>query len=119
VAQLPLPRPRIIARVRAEAPALADLVGRLLADELFDPAVHRAIAGGEDDQVGGQFAAVGEDERALQNAFDADAAFELDAAVGDKIARANVDIETAATTQSHYRQARSVLAEIELEAGLL
>src|SRR5687768_4299085 len=94
VAQLALPRPRVMARVGAEAPTLADLVGDFLADELFDPAVHRAVASGEDDQVSRQLATVREDDRPLLDAFDFDPALEFDLAVGHELARAHVDVVT-------------------------
>jgi hypothetical protein len=65
VALLPLPRPRVLGRVRAEAPHLADLVGHLLADQVGRPAVHRPVSGRVDDQVGRQLCAVLEDDGVL------------------------------------------------------
>src|SRR6266403_4023768 len=119
IAQLALPRPGVLARIRAETPALADLVGHLLADELRGPAVHRTVAGGEDDQVGRQFAAIAEDNRVFLDAFDADPALELDLAVGHEVARADVDVVARAATQVLEKQTRPVVAEVEHEARLL
>src|SRR5262245_48103203 len=92
VPELALPRPRILGGSGAEPPALADLVGHLGADELRRPFGHRAVASGVDDELGGQFAAVAQQHRSGGDALEADAAFELDAAVGDQFAGADVDV---------------------------
>src|SRR4051812_24367433 len=52
IALLALPRPWILGGVRAETPDLSALVGNLLRDEVGRPAVHRAITGGVNDDVG-------------------------------------------------------------------
>src|SRR3546814_1793286 len=78
VPELALPGARILAGVGAEAPALADLVRHLGRDQPRRPAVHRAVAGGVDDEVGRQLAAVGEQHRVRLDALDGDAALQLD-----------------------------------------
>src|SRR5699024_10956155 len=49
IALLALTRARVLGGLRPQTPALADLVRRLLVDEVSDPAVHRPVAGGVDD----------------------------------------------------------------------
>ncbi|MCY1220757.1 hypothetical protein D9M72_327850 [compost metagenome] len=119
VAQLALPRTRVLRRVGAQAPALADLVGDLGRDQVGQPAVHRAVARGVHQQVGRQLGAVGERDRVCVHALDVHAALEVDAAVGHQLRGAHVDVVARAAPQVLHEQARAVHAEVEQEAGLL
>src|SRR6478735_2474310 len=84
VAQLALPGARVLRRVGAEPPALADRVGDVLADEPGGPAVHRAVARRVDDGVGLELRAVGEDDSVLGQVVDLPAD-EPDRALRDKL----------------------------------
>src|SRR4029453_972023 len=58
VPELAFPRAGIFAGIGSEAPTFADLVGEMRADQLRGTFGHGAIAGGIDDEVGRQRAAV-------------------------------------------------------------
>jgi hypothetical protein len=70
VAQLAFIGAWILGGARAQPPATAYLVGHFLGNQLRRPAIHRAVAGGVDDQVGGQAAAVVQNYGIRFNAFD-------------------------------------------------
>ena len=70
VSELALPGSGIFRRVRAEAPDLADLVRDFLVDELRRPSVHRAVAGGEHDQIGRKPGAILHDHLGVGDALD-------------------------------------------------
>ena len=82
VALLADPWPRILGGIGAEAPALANLVGNILADQVSRPAIHRAIARGIDDDIGLQLGAILEDD-AVGDDFLHIAMGKLDLAVDD------------------------------------
>ena len=119
VAQLAFPGAGILGGAGTQAPALADLVRDLGRDQLGGPLVHRTIAGGIDDQVGLQFGAVVQHDGILGHALDLDTGLERDAAVGDQLRGADVDVVARAAPQIHRTDAGIVLAEGELEARLL
>ena len=99
VALLPHPGSGVLSGVRAESPALADLVGDLLRYEARRPAIHRPVTGGQHDEIGIKFAAVGKHHGGRPDLSDADAASQLHTAVNDEIARAYVDVVARATAQ--------------------
>jgi hypothetical protein len=81
--------------------------------------VHRAIAGGVDDEIGRQLGVVGQCHALGVDALNVDAALELDAAVGHQFAGAHVDVVARTTPQVLHEQTRTVVAEIEHETRLL
>src|SRR5580692_7110111 len=119
VAQFALPRTRVAARIGTEAPDLAHLIGDIPAEELGDKVIRSSVAGGEDDQVGWQLRAVGEDDRVLGHTLDTHAALELDSAVDNEVASPRVDVVTAAYAHGLEVDARAVLTEIENESDFL
>src|SRR4051812_27574817 len=109
VALLALPRAGILRGVATESPHLADLVGDVLADEVGGPAVHRAVPGGVDDDVGRQLGAVGQYYRVLGEPVDL-AVRQLDAAVGHQVAGADVDVVAGAPAQFLHEEAGIAVA---------
>src|SRR6185437_5077512 len=101
---------------RAEAPHRADARGDLRRDELRRPFAHVAVAGGEDDEIGGERRAVREYDRALAELRDA-AVLEPDAAVDDHLRSADVDVVARAAAEINRVQAGAVLAHVVQEAG--
>ena len=110
----PCQGPGILGGAGAEAPALADLVGHLLADQLGRPAVHRPVAGGIDDDIGGQNSAALHADALRRDRLDL-AVLELDRTVGDELRGADIDIVAGAAPQVLHEQAGLVIAEVELE----
>ena len=72
------------------------------------------VAGGVDDEVGGELGAVLEDDCVFGQAEDL-ADVELDVAVGNQFRRANVDVVARAAPEVLHEQPRAVLAPVELE----
>ena len=71
VALLALPGTWVLGGVRAQAPALSNLVSHLLRNQSSRPTVHGAVAGGQDTiRSAGQLGAVGEGDRVLVDALD-------------------------------------------------
>ncbi|MCO5546654.1 hypothetical protein L7F22_000088 [Adiantum nelumboides] len=118
VALLALPGTGVLGRVRAEAPHLADLVRDVLADDVGGEAVHRPVAGGEHDEVGVELGAVGEPHPLLGELLHLPAD-QLHLAVGDELGGADVDVVARAAAQVLHEQAGVVVAEVQLEPGLL
>src|SRR5258708_28199072 len=87
--------------------------GDLRRDELRRPLDHVAVAGGEDDEVGGERRAIRQHDRALAEFRDA-AVLQPDAAVDDHLRCADVDVVAGADKSS---AGRSVLAHVVAEAG--
>jgi hypothetical protein len=94
---------------------LPTLVGDILADEIGGKTVHRAVAGRIDDKIGRQLRPVVEPDASLGDLLDL-AALELDLAVDDKLARADVDVIARAVPQVFHEQPRVVGAPIMPEA---
>ena len=103
VTLLALPGSGVLGRVRSQPPHLAHAIGHLLGDEVGGPAVHRPVAGGIHDEVGGQLGAVLEDDRVLGEVVDL-AVGELDLAVGDQIGGADVDVIARPAPQVLHEQ---------------
>src|SRR5919201_2966779 len=118
VAQLTFPRPRIVLGRRAEPPHRPDARGDFRRDELRRPFGHVAVAGGEDDEVGGKGPAVGERHGAIGNLFDA-AALKPYAPVDDELRCTDVDVVARAAAQIDRVQARAILAHEVLKARAL
>ncbi|MNX53265.1 hypothetical protein D3C86_839570 [compost metagenome] len=116
VALFAFPGTRVLGGGGTQPPALADLVRDLRADQVGCPAVHRAVPGGVDDQVGGQRDPVGEHHGILRQAADVGARLQLDAAVDDEIASAHVDVVAGPAAQVLHEQARAVVAPVQHEA---
>src|SRR5690606_16880715 len=70
VAQLAFVRARILGGAGAQAPATPYLVGHFLGNQLGSPAVHRAIAGGIDNQISWQATAVTQHNGILLDTLD-------------------------------------------------
>ena len=102
--------------VDCEPPDLADLVGYFPAHEIGDKAVHRTVAGGVDDHIGGQFLAVVEPDAVRRDFLDL-AIHQLDLTVDDELRGADVDVIAGAATQVLHEQPEIVVAEIEPETG--
>ena len=119
VAQLPLPGARVVLRVRAQTPALADALGHLGRNQLCRPVVHRPVAGRQNDEVGRQLDAVGQRHRAPVDPRDRGPASQLDSAVDDQLRGAHLDVVTAAAPQIGGMNACVVLAEVVQEARAL
>src|SRR5581483_9891052 len=118
VAKLAFPRSRVVLGRGAEAPNRADARSDFGRDELRRPFAHVAVAGGEEDEVGGKARAVRQHHVAIGDFLDA-AALQLDAAVDDELRGADVDVVAGAAAQIDRVQARAVLAHEMLEAGAL
>ena len=118
VAQLSFPGAGVLGGARPQAPALAHLVGHGLRHDPGHPLVHRAVAGGVHQHIGRQLGAVAQHHRARFDLLDV-AAGQLDTAIGHQLAGAHVDVVARATAQVFHEQARAVVTEVELEAGLL
>src|SRR5437870_1992728 len=82
--------------------------GDLRRAELRRPLVHVAVAGGEDDEVGGERRAIRQHDGALAELRDA-AVLELDAAVDDHLGCADLDVVARAAAQVDRVQAGAVL----------
>src|SRR5580692_6457445 len=95
VALLDFPRAGVLGGVRAESPDLADLVGHFPADEVSNKAVHRTVAGGVDNDIGGQFLAILEPDAARRDFLDL-TGDQLDLAIDDELRGANVDVVAGA-----------------------
>src|SRR5215469_1019930 len=119
VAELTAPGTGIARHTRAVAPIGPDLLRDLGRDKLRDPAVHRAEPGGEDDEIGGQLAAVTQEDRALLERAQLHAAANLDLARGDEVRGADVDVVARAGAQRLHHQTRAILSPIEKEARLI
>src|SRR5258708_777581 len=94
----------------------AYLSGDFRRDELRRPLAHVAVAGGEDDEVGGGRRVIRQHDRALAELRDA-AVLEPDAAVDDHLRGANVDVVARAAAKIDRVQAGAVLAHVVEEAG--
>ena len=82
IAQLSFPWTRVFGGVGTQPPALADFIGHFLRNKPRRPAIHRAIAGGINDQVSIKLAAIGKRDGVRVNSFNAHAAAQLDVATG-------------------------------------
>src|SRR6478735_169508 len=116
VAQFPLPRPRILRRIRSEPPALADGVRHLGRDQISQPAVHRPIPRGVNNDVGIQLRSVGHHDGVAGDLADL-AIGQLDPAVDDQLRGADVDVVAGAAPQVLQEQAGAVNAEVQVKAG--
>src|SRR4029079_7300321 len=112
IADLALPGTGIAWCSRAIAPATADPLRNVFGNNQCDLSVHCLIAGGVDDELGGQLAAVGEDDGALLDLLDLDAAAHLDFAADDEVRCADVDVIAGSGAPGLHRQAGTVDAEV-------
>src|SRR5205814_10115130 len=90
--------------------------GDVRRDELRRPLGHVAVAGGEDDEVGGERRAIRQHDRALAELRQADTSLQLDSAVDDHLRGADVDVVARAAAQINRVQAGAVLAHVVEEA---
>src|ERR1700722_502763 len=104
VAQLALPRARVLRRARAESPDLPDLVGHVLADDAGGQLIHGAVARRVDDEVGREPGAVTEDHLVLGQLGHLSLG-QLDVAVGDGVAGTDVDVVAGTAAQVLEEQA--------------
>ena len=96
---------------------LAELVGDLLAKDLACRGGRRLVAGGEDDQVGFDRAAVVKGDPGLGEARDA-AVAELDAAVDDELGCAGVVLVAGGVLpEDQSEDARPIRAVAKFETG--
>src|SRR6266702_120744 len=116
VALFAFPWAGVLGRVRAEPPDLADLVGRVPADEVGHKAVHRAVAGRMDDYIGGQFLAIVDPDAVRRDFLDLTCG-QLDLAVDDEVRGADIDVIAGAAPQIFHEQPGIIVAEIEPETG--
>src|SRR5215813_13633903 len=91
VALFAFPWAGVLGRVGAEPPDLSDLVGHFPADKVSDKAVHRAVAGGVDNYIGGQFLAVVELDAVRRDFLDR-AGHQLDLTFYDELRGADIDV---------------------------
>ena len=91
VAQFAFPRARVFGGIRAKPPTLANLICHFLRDKPRRPAIHRAIAGGEHNQIGRQLRAIGQNQRIFGEVICL-ARRQFDLAIRDQLGRANVNV---------------------------
>ena len=111
------PRTRVLGCIGPKAPALAHLVGHILADQIRRPAVHRPIARGIDDHIGRQMRAILQ-HHTIRHQLGHIAMGELDLAVDDQLAGAHVDVIARSAPQVLHEQARSIGPPIQPEPSL-
>lgn len=116
VAQFALPRARIAAYPRPEAPARAHRIGRLPRDDARDGLVHRLIARAGHDHIGRHEAAILEPQPARLDPRDPGARDDADLARGNQFRGADIDVIARSRAQGLHHQAAVILAEIEREA---
>src|SRR5689334_3639227 len=112
IADLALPGTGIARCCRAIAPATADPLRNVFRDDLCDLSIHGLIAGRINDELGGQLAAVCQDDGSLLDLADLDAALHLDLAADDKVRCADVDVIAGGGAPGLHRQAGAVDAEV-------
>src|SRR5215475_3326055 len=99
VSLLTFPWTRVFGRIRAQSPNLAYLVGHFPGNQVRCPAVHRTVAGGVDDKVGGQFGAVVQDDGVLSELFDIDTALQFDTPISNQLRRTDIDVVSRSAAQ--------------------
>src|SRR6202012_4629279 len=115
VALLTLPRTGVLGGVGAQSPALADLVRDFPGNQVGRPPVHRGVAGGVDDEVGGQLGAVRQANGVFGQVVDLPRD-ELHIAVAHQVGRADVDVVARAAAQVLHEQPGAVVAPVVVEA---
>ena len=84
---------------------------------MLGPLDHVAVAGGVDDEVGGEFCPVGEHDGFGGDALDSDAGPEFDVSVDDEFGSADIDVVPGAAAGVFHAYAGFIYAEVEKETG--
>mmetsp|Transcript_33894 Transcript_33894/g.86894 ORF Transcript_33894/g.86894 Transcript_33894/m.86894 type:complete len:360 (+) Transcript_33894:316-1395(+) len=118
IAELTLPRTRVIPRVGAQAPDLAQLVRHVLADEPLHDIVERAISCGKHDDIGLQLGSVPQQHLVLREASHVTMR-ELHVTIHDQLRGTCVKVVAVATAQELHEVGRVILTEVQAEANCL